>query len=606
MYKSLIRILFLMLAICIFAPSVVYAIPKNSDKDLNNRVVLKRNRVKGKNTLTQSMIDKPNTTYIIRRDYYLDSDIIIPANCTLEFKRGSLCGASIKGNNTRIISRVRKIFGPNTILDGSWDVETAYPEWFGAKGDGISDDTRSIQQILDAGFQHVFFNAGTYLIRGYQQNSGSPVQPGFMGIKIRSNTNVQLHTDAILKVIPVESEYYVIVDISGVENVSFMGGKIQGDRHTEHGEWGYGINITNSKNILIDGVKVYDCLGDGISFNGRNTAIYPARNTTYDAVVRNCEVYNCRRLALAIAGAERLIVDSCKFINTHGTEPQCAIDIELDIIPGSNKDIEIKNCFMQGNAKGIIWGRGNHENIYIHDCTIDGVRLGKYPIHNFRFDSNVITGNFSSERGEASNVIEINKCDINNLAGGSAYKIIFNNCNIKSKAINFGYQETYAVFNECTIDINNDADNVSINAAVLELNHCKVSISGTSYHLINSNDLVADNSSVVSSAQMTRYAVPIKVTNSVYLKGFQISSLYGNPSNFILLDTNGKAEVNNCYFESIGDKKAEFIFKSANGKTPTIYMEDVKYKNFDAPTNISRKSVISKNVTVINEGEKVK
>ena len=381
------------------------------------KVILETNLQNEVGILTQEMICHKNTIYIVRNDFVLINNLTIPRGCELIFDGGSVNGPYIlTGSNTKIQAPSKQVFGDDVMFAGKWSAEEAYPEWFGAKGNGLTDDTQSIQKLLDIGFKHVFFNKGTYMIQGFKEKSGSPVQPGFWGITIRSNTNVRLHENAVLKNIPVNGDYYVIVDITGAENVSFSGGQIRGDRHTEHGEWGYGINVTNSQNVLIENVKVYDCLGDGISFNGRNTAKIPNRNTSYDCIVKKCEVYNCRRLALAIAGAERLVVDSCVFMNTHGTEPQCAIDIELDIMPGSNKDIEIKNCVMQDNAKGIIWGRGNHKNIYIHDCVIDGVRLGRFPMNNLRFESNVVTGSFMAEKGDSSSVLEIKNCVINNLS----------------------------------------------------------------------------------------------------------------------------------------------------------------------------------------------
>lgn len=533
--------------------------------------------------LSQDMINRNNTIYVLRYDFFLEDNITIPKGCELIFDGGSINGPyTLIGNDTKIQAPVKQLFGEEVLLSGVWKAQEAYPEWFGAQGDDISDDTKSIQKMLDVGFKRVYFKEGTYLIRGYKDNSGSPVQPGFWGIKIRSNTSVVLHDNAVLKNIPVEGDYYVIVDISGVENVSFTGGQIRGDRHTEHGEWGYGINITNSKNITIQDVKVYDCLGDGISFNGRNTLMYPDRNTSYDCTVKNCEVYNCRRLALAIAGAERLVVEGCKFMNTHGTDPQCAIDIELDIIPGSNKDIEIKNCIMQGNAKGIIWGRGDHENIYIHHCLIDGVRFGKYPVQKLRFESNRITGNFSSEKGTSKSVYVVRECEIANLAGGSANELIFENCSIKSSNINFGYNPSYVVFKDCEIEINNSSDNVSMNCSRLELKNTNVKIKGKSYHLVNSSDFIAVNSSIESDADMTSYSIPIKIYNSLTLKGFSLSSYCNTPSSFIELETDGNVDVYNSAFEAKGNIKASTIFRASKGKSPSLKLNKVTGSNFES------------------------
>ena len=70
------------------------------------RVVLRKNLIDGVNTLTQSMINKNNTIYVIQYDFTLDEDITIPENCVLEFDGGSISAGSgenkdtITGNNT--------------------------------------------------------------------------------------------------------------------------------------------------------------------------------------------------------------------------------------------------------------------------------------------------------------------------------------------------------------------------------------------------------------------------------------------------------------------------------------------------------------------------
>lgn len=92
-----------------------------------------------------------NTQYIIRYNHDLSrykDGVVIGKNSILEFRKGSLNNGKIVFNNTHIKSKVSRIFS-NNVYDGLINVPEAYPEWFGAEGNGLTDDTRAIQDAMN-------------------------------------------------------------------------------------------------------------------------------------------------------------------------------------------------------------------------------------------------------------------------------------------------------------------------------------------------------------------------------------------------------------------------------------------------------------------------
>lgn len=131
------------------------------------RVFLRKNMVNGENILTQSMINKENTRYIIQYDYSLDnSTITVPDNCILEFQGGSLSKGTLEGSNTYIVAPLNHIFKDIT-LEGYFSNAEGYVEWFGAKAfsSPVTYDCASyINKAFDSPFGTIVFQNGCYYL----------------------------------------------------------------------------------------------------------------------------------------------------------------------------------------------------------------------------------------------------------------------------------------------------------------------------------------------------------------------------------------------------------------------------------------------------------
>lgn len=95
------------------------------------RVYLRKNIVGDKNVLTQAMINKANTIYVIQYDYDLkEANINIPENCVLQFDGGSLSNGTIVGNNTKIKTEYGKLI----VRDTKWANLNTY-QWYSKNTD---------------------------------------------------------------------------------------------------------------------------------------------------------------------------------------------------------------------------------------------------------------------------------------------------------------------------------------------------------------------------------------------------------------------------------------------------------------------------------------
>lgn len=119
------------------------------------------------NFLTQQMLNKENTIYVLQYDYSLNYQTIsIPEGSILVFEGGSISTGTLSGNNTIIVAEPYNIF--KTIgFAGTFNIEKVIPEWFGAKGDNSTINTKPFQDAIDFAeliASNVEFQSGDYVI----------------------------------------------------------------------------------------------------------------------------------------------------------------------------------------------------------------------------------------------------------------------------------------------------------------------------------------------------------------------------------------------------------------------------------------------------------
>ena len=106
------------------------------------------------------------------------------------------------------------------------------------------------------------------------------------------------------------------------------------------GEWRHCMDIENAANVTISGISCNDSGGDGL---------YLANST--NVTVQDCIFNNNRRQGSSITGGvNHVFYLRDYFTNTSGTAPESGIDIEPNSPSGFLLDINIDDCYTNGNA----------------------------------------------------------------------------------------------------------------------------------------------------------------------------------------------------------------------------------------------------------------
>lgn len=289
---------------------------------------------------------KANATVRIEKEWNLDGKTItLPAGVTLNFtKTGKISNGHIVGSETQMKGRKERIFN-NVTVSGTWIVPEIHSNMFTS----LKEDNalRNLFALTSSVVNNkVEIDTNTYSIALSKSDK--------VGIEIQSNTEVNLKGTIKLKGNDLRA--YDLIRIHG-KNVKFVGsGSIIGDRYAhidKGGEWGMGINIDGSQNVLIGGLMVRDCWGD---------CIYVGNNSD-NVKIDKCLLQRGRRQGISITSAGRVTISNTTIKNVEGTLPEYAIDIE----PNKNEvvkyvsiqDVNIQNC------GGGIMCNGRAENSHI-------------------------------------------------------------------------------------------------------------------------------------------------------------------------------------------------------------------------------------------------
>ena len=387
-----------------------------ADKEYNassfsglGRVYLRKNISDGKNVLTQAMMNKANTRYIIQYDYDLDGETItMPEGCTLDFQGGSLQNGILIGNHTCISASMGVIFHAITV-DGTFACANVYLSWFElSESDCLSQLLNCVKLSNGNIFCTVHLNAEISV----KLTSSIPFVPVYSHTKITAGI-IRLITDNI------SGTYAIFETRKENDGVLFDNITIYGDGLTNNNnsdvdiQFGHGIRINGGKNITINNCYITECFGDGINIQVGSAGVD-------DQIPENIKINNCtcnynRRLGIAVEGGRNIIIsnsickDNGKINNL--VFPGSGIDIEPWHNDNYVENLVISGCDLRGNREWSLADYARTEgcsDIIISGSTLDSIMVKNQNSHNTVF----------------------NGCDILNGATVSDSIIKFNNCYI--------------------------------------------------------------------------------------------------------------------------------------------------------------------------------
>lgn len=265
-------------------------------------------------------------------------------NCYLIFRGGIIKNGELVGNKSKIEALPVKIFNEDLKVSGNWTVEKAYPEWFGAKADGIHDDRAAIQNCID-NFRDTYLMGDVYAIRSYTEYHGAKRGIVIPAYKSLVGTNMRDDHSQIKTFVELESVLYLSERCNTVEGVFVNGGgvfqKFGTDALARYGveTLGSGKNVEGSSAtayLIFKDMYVAYCKSDGFHILGYsikyiNCIVSQCRGNAFYASYDNgrgpghnfqyCSAVNCRQSGFKIENTAYSSLLNCSVDN-------CGFDIQ--------------------------------------------------------------------------------------------------------------------------------------------------------------------------------------------------------------------------------------------------------------------------------------
>lgn len=297
------------------------------------------------NLLQQSMISKENTIYILQYDYNLNKQTLsVPSGSVLVFEGGSISTGTLSGNNTIIIAEPYNIF--KTIeFAGTFNLEKVIPEWFGAKGDNSTINTKPFQDAIDFAeliASNVEFQSGNYIIdntlyirkRSRIHITGMGKYKTFILLNTTSPVNSMIDINS-----PEVTTYYQFIRIKDLS--------LYVNNNAEYGIYAPKLTASEIDSITVFGASnyalrieygwsniLYNC-----AFSRGTNGVYLYRSANA-IMMRQCTFTNLSGVGLHMEAGNAISVMDCDFESVKGVPIY---------IKNRVTNLTVNGCYFEGN-----------------------------------------------------------------------------------------------------------------------------------------------------------------------------------------------------------------------------------------------------------------
>lgn len=447
--------------------------------------------------------------------------------------------------------------------------------WFGATGDGNTDDTIAIQAAIDSLAKGgiVYVPKGIYMIKAHDSVQALD-RPYYLydtgGIALKDNITLLLDDGATLAAIPNTEHNYNVIRIVGRNNVKIKGGKIRGDLNRRgtsqlNGEWGYGIALQGSSNVTIEDIDIQQNMGDAINLQAGLDNVTQNKHV----IINNVRLNHNYRQGISVEGVEHCIIQNSTIEGTGGTAPEAGIDLEpgYDVVKNhdvlilnnkiinntgagimvtrrnptddSNTEVVIQNNYFANNQGEHTTDYGVHvfgygaKKIKIIDNTFDGGG-GLYGIYLFIFDYFVISNNQFKDSGVHLRTAHNGVVNNNLFSINQEYPsfLFFTNSNVGAVSIHDNIFNALGYVKTRPVDVSTIIKPIYLNGEDLNFHDNKL------INILTGIYSIATNSSIINNTVTLTYMAAIEITGkATRLIGNTIngSNLYGGGEGAIVV-----------------------------------------------------------------------